>query len=150
MIEPSLLPIGSSYHLFRTGIEPKWEDEANESGGKWVLTVPKVNRDMLDIFWLHLILAVIGESFPKAAAEDITGIVVSVRKGQDRISLWTRSGMDRELQELVGTSWRDLSCPSGLPIGFHLEYQVHKDSMATTSSFRSKVRYTVRGTVTST
>jgi hypothetical protein len=32
----SKLPQGSNYHLFRAGIEPKWEDKANEQGGKVV------------------------------------------------------------------------------------------------------------------
>lgn len=27
------------YHLFKSGIKPMWEDEANANGGKWVLTM---------------------------------------------------------------------------------------------------------------
>jgi translation initiation factor 4E len=30
----SKLPASCNYHLFREGIEPKWEDKANEGGGK--------------------------------------------------------------------------------------------------------------------
>ncbi|KAJ8903905.1 hypothetical protein NDN08_000436 [Rhodosorus marinus] len=145
ILEPSKLPRGSNYHFFRTGVEPKWEDKFNEAGGKWVLTIPKGRKDLLDIFWLHLVLAVVGEVFPPTAANDIAGIVTSVRKNQDRIALWTCSALNVELQELIGKSWSALACPGGLPVGFTLEYQVHKDAMAKTSSFYNKVRYSVRG-----
>jgi len=41
LIAPSKLATGSNYHMFRTGIEPKWEDPVNARGGKWVATVSK-------------------------------------------------------------------------------------------------------------
>ena len=34
-------PLNGNYHLFKTGIKPMWEDEANKNGGKWILTCPK-------------------------------------------------------------------------------------------------------------
>ena len=36
---PSDLERSSNYHLFKSGIEPMWEDEANANGSKWVLTM---------------------------------------------------------------------------------------------------------------
>ena len=32
----SQLPVGSSMRVFKTGIEPNWDDPKNENGGKWV------------------------------------------------------------------------------------------------------------------
>jgi len=31
------LASGSNYHLFKDGVEPKWEDPQNVRGGKWLL-----------------------------------------------------------------------------------------------------------------
>ena len=36
---PFELERSSNYHLFKSGIESMWEDEANVNGGKWVLTM---------------------------------------------------------------------------------------------------------------
>jgi translation initiation factor 4E len=32
---PSRLNAGTNYHLFKVGIEPMWEHDANKAGGKW-------------------------------------------------------------------------------------------------------------------
>jgi translation initiation factor 4E len=93
------MPLGSDYHLFKQGIEPKWEDAANAKGGKWVISFKKGQREALSDHWLHTVclasfylttqvLAVIGSYFDDS--EEITGCVVSVRKNGDRIALWTR------------------------------------------------------------
>ena len=44
---PSKLEHNSNYHLFKSGIKPMWEDEANANGGKRVLTM-KNNLALLD------------------------------------------------------------------------------------------------------
>lgn len=33
---PSKLSDGTKLHVFKRGIKPMWEDEANKNGGKWV------------------------------------------------------------------------------------------------------------------
>lgn len=50
---PSYLPQNSNYHLFKAGIEPKWEDPQNKNGGKWIF-VCKSGRDLNDM-WLGLV-----------------------------------------------------------------------------------------------
>ena len=55
---PSKLLNGSNYHLFKTGIEPKWEDPANARGGKWTVPSAKTAKAQLDEQWLHLMLCV--------------------------------------------------------------------------------------------
>ena len=37
---PCQLPPGSNYHLFKHGIKPMWEHEANRRGGKWIIQFP--------------------------------------------------------------------------------------------------------------
>ena len=39
--------------LFKTGIEPKWEDEQNKDGGKWTLETNKQFKIQLDASWLE-------------------------------------------------------------------------------------------------
>jgi translation initiation factor 4E len=58
---PSKLPVGSDYMLFKTGIQPKWEDKKNEDGGKWTIETARSYRHQLDSTWLETLLAVIGE-----------------------------------------------------------------------------------------
>ncbi|KAF8828354.1 hypothetical protein HHX47_DHR4000831 [Lentinula edodes] len=54
--DPSLLERNSNYHLFKSPIKPMWEDPANASGGKWVLTM-RNNPELLDRCWGWLCMA---------------------------------------------------------------------------------------------
>lgn len=55
IVPASQLPLGSNYHLFKTGIEPKWEDVANANGGKWTVQFPAKQRANLDQMWLFAV-----------------------------------------------------------------------------------------------
>ena len=50
---PSWLGASTDFHLFKQGIQPKWEDPQCEHGGKWTILVPRGNKQILDKFWLH-------------------------------------------------------------------------------------------------
>eukprot|EP00005_Dracoamoeba_jomungandri_P007364 CAMPEP_0174265756 /NCGR_PEP_ID=MMETSP0439-20130205/27783_1 /TAXON_ID=0 /ORGANISM="Stereomyxa ramosa, Strain Chinc5" /LENGTH=215 /DNA_ID=CAMNT_0015352375 /DNA_START=113 /DNA_END=760 /DNA_ORIENTATION=+ len=139
-IQPaSKLTHGSNYHLFKTGIEPKWEDSANEKGGKWVVTFSNKQRaEKLDNMWLYVILACIGEAFDWE--DEICGVVVSIRKSQDRIGLWTRNASEEEITRGIGRQLkRTLELSENAAIG----YQCHQDSMRRDSSFSNRNRYEV-------
>jgi Eukaryotic initiation factor 4E len=43
----------------------------NAKGGKWVLTINKSDRRNLDDWWLHSILAVIGETLEQEGHEEV-------------------------------------------------------------------------------
>ena len=117
---PSKLEKNSNYHLFKKGIKPMWEDEANANGGKWVLTM-KNNPQLLDRCWNWLAMALVGEDLDEG--DEICGAVVSLRSKVDRIQLWTRSkddvekinGIGRKMVKLLDVSEAD-------SIGF--EFQV--------------------------
>jgi translation initiation factor 4E len=96
---PSKLEKNSNYHLFKKGIKPMWEDEANANGGKWVLTM-KNNPQLLDRCWNWLAMALVGEDLDEG--EEICGAVVSLRSKVDRIQLWTRSKDDIEKINGIG------------------------------------------------
>lgn len=125
---PSQLERNSNYHLFKTGIKPMWEDEANANGGKWVLTM-KNNPQLLDRCWSWLTMALVGEAFDEG--DEICGAVVSLRSKVDRIQLWIRSKDDLERVNGIGRKLvKVLDVSEGDGIG--LEFQV--SSLSCTSS----------------
>ncbi|KAF9569632.1 translation initiation factor eIF4e [Agrocybe pediades] len=151
IIPPSQLPQKANYYLFKEGIIPAWEDEANKHGGKWSIQLPKdKNRGNVDKMWMYTMLAAIGETFDpsptlgdgSAAASLITGVIVSTRPQFYRISIWTRlapSGSDedaalRERIEGVGRHFKTsvLGYPESArlagPLATEVEFLSHKDS----------------------
>ncbi|KZW02012.1 translation initiation factor eIF4e [Exidia glandulosa HHB12029] len=97
IVPPSQLPPKANYYLFKEGIIPAWEDDANKQGGKWSIQFPKdKNRGNIDKMWLYTMLAAIGETFDPALSKDsneqtlITGVIVSSRPQFYRVSIWTR------------------------------------------------------------
>mmetsp|Transcript_15706 Transcript_15706/g.36489 ORF Transcript_15706/g.36489 Transcript_15706/m.36489 type:complete len:188 (+) Transcript_15706:37-600(+) len=50
----------TTYHLFKQGIKPTWEDPNNCRGGAWIV---RLRKGLAARFWEELLLAVIGEGF---------------------------------------------------------------------------------------
>ncbi|KAF2860026.1 IF4E-domain-containing protein [Piedraia hortae CBS 480.64] len=96
---PSALPIVSDYHFFKDGIRPVWEDEENRRGGKWIL---RLKKGVADRYWEDLLLAMIGDQFAEAG-DEVCGAVVSVRSGEDMISVWTKmdGGRNVKIRETI-------------------------------------------------
>ncbi|KAI8986627.1 translation initiation factor eIF 4e-like domain-containing protein [Trametes punicea] len=130
---PSKLERNSNYHLFKSGIKPMWEDEANANGGKWVLTM-KNNPQLLDRCWAWLAMALVGEDLDEG--DEICGAVVSLRSKVDRIQLWVRSkddvekinGIARKMVKLLDVSEAD---------GIGLEFQYNNDERPVPNKFLS-------------
>jgi len=122
---PSKLPVGSDYMLFKTGIQPKWEDEKNSDGGKWTIETNKGFRSQLDGTWLETLLAVIGEGFGEQG-EIINGAVVQVRKRVDRLQLWTGSYKSDDQALLVGRHYKSVI---KIDDKYMLQFQAHKDAI---------------------
>ncbi|KAH8891298.1 IF4E-domain-containing protein [Thozetella sp. PMI_491] len=91
---PSTLPLVSDYHLFKKGIRPIWEDDENKKGGKWIV---RLKKGVVDRYWEDLLLAIIGDQFGEAS-EEVCGAVLSVRNGEDILSIWTRADGGRVLK----------------------------------------------------
>jgi translation initiation factor 4E len=91
---PSLLPSVSDYHIFKKGIRPVWEDEANKKGGKWIV---RLKKGVADRYWEDLLLAIIGDQFAEAG-DEVCGAVLSVRSGEDVLSVWTRIDGGRNIK----------------------------------------------------
>ena len=138
VVAPTKLTMNSNFHIFKKGVLPMWEDETNKKGGKWVLSIPKQRRKSVDLWWMYIVLIMIGENFDDAG--DVCGAVVSLRKSQDRIALWTKTAVNEPLQMSIGAKIR---AGLELPRALQLKYQSHADAYASGSSFQNKVHYEV-------
>lgn len=106
---------GSELLVFRTGVNPVWEDPVNAKGGRWVFrfnhrypptnglelakevqeSVRKVRRRST-LIWERLVLRTLGGSLIADKSgnkgtqllSDIAGLVLSVRRDEDIISVW--------------------------------------------------------------
>lgn len=152
IVPPSQLPQKANYYLFKEGIIPAWEDEANKNGGKWSIQLPKdKNRSNIDKMWLYTMLAAIGETFdPELTKADlagsppepvITGVIVSTRPQFYRVSIWTRVAPSqaeddplRKRIEQIGRHFKlqVLGYAEGQklagPLATEVEFLSHKDS----------------------
>ena len=91
---PSSLPVVSDYHMFKKDIRPIWEDDVNKKGGKWVV---RMKKGVADRYWEDLLLALIGDQFGEAG-DDVCGAVLSMRNGEDILSIWTRTDGGRVIK----------------------------------------------------
>jgi translation initiation factor 4E len=108
---PSLLPTVSDYHIFKKGIRPVWEDEANKRGGKWIV---RLKKGVADRYWENLLLALVGDQFAEAG-DEVCGAVLSVRGGEDVLSVWTKNDGGRNIKIRYAFPYR--SCLNGYTFG---------------------------------
>eukprot|EP00877_Chromochloris_zofingiensis_P007497 jgi/Chrzof1/2/Cz01g00030.t1 len=116
---PSQLQPSATYYLFKDGIEPKWEDPRNANGGSWTANVPRTanGKQILDAWWLHAVLACIGEQFDEG--DEVCGVCVNIRSSKDRIELWSKTAANEALQTSVGKQLKQLlDVPESNKLGF--------------------------------
>lgn len=123
-------------HLFREGIEPKWEDPACEHGGKWTAMLSKNNAQLLDSNWLHAVLACIGEQFDDG--DEVCGVVVNIRPKSNRISIWTKTASNEAAQVAIGKQLKEIF---GIPDNVRMGFLAHSD--AKRDDKKAKDRYSV-------
>ncbi|KAH8663952.1 eukaryotic initiation factor 4E [Xylariales sp. PMI_506] len=117
---PSKLAPVTDYHFFKQGIRPIWEDEDNKHGGKWVL---RLKKGVADRYWEEILMACIGGQLCDDA-EQVNGAVLSVRNGEDIISIWTASTGQKVLK--IRESMRSLlKCPPST----RFDFKSHDESM---------------------
>ncbi|KAH8805946.1 translation initiation factor eIF 4e-like domain-containing protein [Xylogone sp. PMI_703] len=117
---PSTLPLVSDYHVFKKGIRPVWEDDENRKGGKWIV---RLKKGVADRYWEDLVFAIIGDQFAEAS-EEVCGVVLSVRNGEDILSIWTRNDGGRVLK-IRETMKRVLAFPPDTKV----EWKSHDSSI---------------------
>lgn len=80
-------------------------------------------------------LSLIGETLQDE--DDICGAVVSVRKAQDRIAIWSATADAEDRQRAIGRGFRQALVDFGK--NETLKYQSHADAAASGSSFQNEV-----------
>jgi len=99
---------GCDYMFFKKDIPPMWEDPQNCDGGRWVLNLDKKFRNTsLDVYWLNTLLALIGDQFMDES-NYVNGVWVNVRTKGDKLSLWTKSAKDADIQMKIGRKFREV------------------------------------------
>ncbi|XP_047313486.1 eukaryotic translation initiation factor-like [Impatiens glandulifera] len=120
IFKPSKLVGNADFHLFKSGIEPKWEDPECAYGGKWTIT--SSSKDYLENAWLETMMALIGEQFYEA--DEICGVVASVRQQrQDKLALWTKTASNEAVQMSIGKKWKEI-----IDVTDKITYSFHDDS----------------------
>jgi len=123
------LSIGSDYYMFKEGIQPMWEDPQNCQGGRWLVTVERNRREqVLDSYWLELLLAMVGEQFDDFG-DFISGAVVNIRQKGDKVSLWTRDANREDVNRRIGQILKQK-----LNIAETITYELHQDTKQKNSS----------------
>jgi len=125
IIPLSQLPNGASYHFFKQGIEPRWEDKNNFEGGKWILVLQKQNLNKADKIWFLTLSSVLGGSFKNNLKRAITGIVGTIKKNQLRVAIWTKKSKNEKLQINIGKVWKKVINESNLLDNFIIEFIPH-------------------------
>ncbi|KAF6025738.1 EIF4E [Bugula neritina] len=112
-IQPaSRLMSGCDYSVFKSGIQPAWEDERNKKGGRWMINLNKSQRnDELDRFWLEIVCmvycCVLLEKPLETFSDDICGAVVNVRSKGDKVGVWTGNGANRDATLYIGRKLKE-------------------------------------------
>ncbi|KAJ2613284.1 hypothetical protein H4S08_002290 [Coemansia sp. RSA 1365] len=130
------VPTITDYHMFRAGVRPVWEDPVNINGGKWMI---RLKKGLTARLWERLAIAVVGNAFE--VADEICGIVLSIRNSEDIISLWNRTALDTKANFGILNTMKQVM---GLPSECVLEYKAHNDSLRDSSSFRNTGIYTTQ------
>ncbi|XP_060540940.1 eukaryotic translation initiation factor 4E type 2 isoform X5 [Pantherophis guttatus] len=131
MVRPGDLTGHSDFHLFKEGIKPMWEDDANKNGGKWII---RLRKGLASRCWENLILAMLGEQF--MVGEEICGAVVSVRFQEDIISIWNKTASDQATTARIRDTLRRVL---NLPPNTIMEYKTHTDSIKAWEDFHGLV-----------
>ncbi|CAD7939701.1 unnamed protein product [Amoebophrya sp. A120] len=143
-----------SLGVFREGIRPEWEDPENKEGGRWILTtmsrdtLAAVNKKRIDMF-TDLVLGVIGGHFSFLEKEDsqdaISGAVLSLAKGRQKVELWNRKANKDNLVKVDYKIRSLLDLENNTDMDVEITYKSHSGSLRRTI----KRSHTTSGAATS-
>ena len=131
LARPTSLPMRADVHFFVRTVQPTWEEPANAAGGRWLIEYKRGEEDTLSASWLSTLLAIIGEQFTDS--EEVMGVVLSIRKGKNKLQLWTRNGLRREETMRLGREWK-----AALDYSSKIGYMTHDDSKKYSAEMKSR------------
>lgn len=122
IVKPGDAPLITDYSVFREGVKPIWEDPVNKRGCKLAI---KVRKPLTSLYYELSLLAFIGDQFGDYN-QDVCGVVVSVRSGEDNLALWLRNADDHEMINKVKDMWKKIL---KLPGFVQMDFKRHDTSM---------------------
>lgn len=105
--------------------------QKNDGGGEWRIVIPRGRqgehpwRRHMDDWFMHTCLGLIGETLDENQ-DVINGVVVNIRKREDRISIWTRTCDAAKIGE-VGKNLRKLLSHAHLEDKVPIKFQSFAD-----------------------
>ena len=116
MRRPSNLHRGCEFFLFKKDIKPMWEHEANQNGGRFIISLKKIPAN--NKIWEDILISFI---MTDKTEDHLNGVVMNVRNQEYHISVWTKN-LSPELQNKT-LQWvkSNIECPSDSTI----EYKKH-------------------------
>ncbi|GAA5873207.1 hypothetical protein JCM8547_006815 [Rhodosporidiobolus lusitaniae] len=130
------------YNVFRSSIAPAWEDAANVGGGRWVI---RLRKGVADRVWEEAVYALVGERIggeDPRAGEKVNGVVLSVRKDEDILSLWVAPSSRAErdiIRDSLRTALSPLLGQSALA-NLQLDYKPHPATNGTNGVTPSRLQ----------
>ncbi|GAA6044650.1 hypothetical protein JCM8097_003128 [Rhodosporidiobolus ruineniae] len=124
---PPAVNLICDYNIFRASIAPAWEDAANVGGGRWVI---RLRKGVADRIWEEVVYALVSERIggeDERTGDKINGVVLSVRKDEDILSLWVASSSRAE-RDIIRDSLRSALQPLLTPTAstnLQLDYKPH-------------------------
>ncbi|CAN6626807.1 eukaryotic translation initiation factor 4E [Trichomonascus vanleenenianus] len=125
------LQLKSDCSFFKKGIRPEWEDPQNSKGGKLTYMVPKRAAAASDELWMKLLLGIVGGTLDNEEEEIISGAFINVRRGGNRINIWTTTKEKAKVNPL-GLRMKKLL---GLSENDDIEFSPHDESLVKTHKF---------------
>lgn len=90
IISPTELSKGCDYALFRNSIRPMWEDEHNQNGGRWIITLENnIAQSEVNQLWLDILLLLIEGTLSKSSI--VCGATFNNRWKYHKIGLYKYS-----------------------------------------------------------
>ena len=107
MKRPNTLPRGCEFFLFRKGIKPLWEDEANFGGGRLFLSMKKdvITNKVWEDLQISIIIA-------KDYLQFLCGCVINIRTSEVFISVWIKECSDEKREEIKLWLKKNLELPN--------------------------------------
>ncbi|KAH0785260.1 eukaryotic translation initiation factor 4E [Histomonas meleagridis] len=111
-VEPAhKLPKGCKYYVFKKGVNPLWEDNANINGYEISIEHQISGSKKANIAdrWVDVVLSCIGETIAKSNL--VNGVEFSVRAQNYKIGIWTSPCSEEDAQEITAnlqklTGWQ--------------------------------------------
>ncbi|GAA5984182.1 hypothetical protein JCM11641_005141 [Rhodosporidiobolus odoratus] len=122
---PSQSNLIHDYNVFRSSIAPAWEDAANVNGGRWVI---RLRKGVADRVWEEAVYALVSERIgTDGGSEKVNGVVLSVRKEEDILSIWVAQSSRAErdaIRDSIRLALEPLLTPTSLS-ALAIDYKPH-------------------------